>query len=291
MCLKVSAWLPFSLLDTFTVLPLWAFVTALPLHSVPTECLILCQELLLLDHTFVKISLFCRSLTEPFRKTHTISTQNFRVRIFMILSKWGNVTQPFGKKFRLIFLPTMYHHKQRNSCMPILIFTHIVAKILTEFYYYTWFSMKFFSPEYWYYSSFFLLLLRLNKLLLFTCRLITHKKTFLCHDHTVFTVILNFIFNTLLVYFFQCYQHSHTTGLLLGLEFLKGKNTCSIPCYIFHGQLHHHFICYFKQSLFSCSLLHFYFQYLRTHGIFSLLSKLSLLRLSYHMSSLQFHLT
>lgn len=103
---------------------------------------------------FCKNLSFYRSLIEPFRKTHTISTENFRVRIFMILSRWGNVTQPFGKKFRFIFLPTMYHHKQRNSCTPIL-FTHIVAKILTEFYYYIWFSMKFFLPEYWYYSSFF----------------------------------------------------------------------------------------------------------------------------------------
>lgn len=104
---------------------------------------------------FCKNLSFYRSLIQPFRKTHTISTENFRVRIFMILSRWGNVTQPFGKKFRFIFLPTMYHHKQRNSCTPILIFTHIVAKILTEFYYYTWFSMKFFLPEYWYYSGFF----------------------------------------------------------------------------------------------------------------------------------------
>lgn len=109
-------------------------------------------------------------------------------------------------------------------------------------------------------QQFFLLLSRLNKLLLCTYRLITHKNNILFHDHTVFTGILNFMVNTLFLYFSQCYQHYHNTGSLLDLELLKKKNHGISPSAA-------KIICYFQQSLFSCSLPHSYFQYLRMPDI------------------------
>lgn len=136
----------------------WALLITIPLHRVPTECLMSCQKLLLMDLISVE-PLFLQKPCMAFTTIHTVFYAEFQG---LELSDFKRMKE---KKYDTAFLARnsdsfsyaqcMIINNQWNSCMPTPIFTQAVARIRAAFYCYAGLYIKFFSAEYLHYSRFF----------------------------------------------------------------------------------------------------------------------------------------